>query len=63
MTVEVILNQDSMLDFPKYQEYLEYLPSKISLLDFSEHFYFQNGHVMTSVANKLQGCSQASHIV
>ena len=33
--------------------YFEYLPFKISLLDFSVHFYFQNGHVMTSAANQF----------
>ena len=29
-------------------------------MDFSVHFYFQNGHVMTSGANQLQGVSLAS---
>ena len=40
--------------------YFEYLPFKISLLDFGVHFYFQNGEIMPSVANQTQGPSLAS---
>ena len=41
--------------FSKMSTYFEYLPFEIPLLDFSVHvhFYFQNGHVMTSAANQM----------
>ena len=45
--------------FSKMSTYFEYLPFKISLLDFSVHFYFKNGRVMTSAANQLQEGSLA----
>ena len=45
--VDVILNQDGILDFPK------------CLLDFSVPFYFQKGHVMIWAANQLQETSLA----
>ena len=53
MTVEVTVNQDSILDFPKSPHILS-----ISLLEYqswiSVHtFEFQNGHVMMSPANQF----------
>ena len=53
MMVEVMLNQDSILDFPKGPHilsisHLKY-QSRISVYTFE----FQNGHVMTSPANQL----------
>ena len=48
MMVEVMLNQDSILDFSKMSTYFKYLPFEISLLDFCVHFCLQNGHVPTA---------------
>ena len=53
MTVEVMLNQDSILDFRKR-------PHVLSICYLEYHFWisvyiliFQNGHVMTSPANQF----------
>ena len=57
MTAEVMLNQDSILDFPKGPHilgisHLEY-QSWISVYTFE----FQNDHVVASPANQLAKCS------
>ena len=46
MMAEAILNQDSILDFPKCPHILNICHLKVALLDFGDHFYFQNGPVM-----------------
>ena len=43
--------------FSKMSIYFEYLPFKISPLEFLAHFCFQCGHVMTSAVNRLQEAS------
>ena len=53
MMVEVIISQNSILDFPKRQPVLNIYHSKDHDLEFSAHFYFRNDHVITSPANQL----------
>ena len=61
MMVEVMLNLDSILDFPKcpYIFSISHLKYQSWILVYT--FEFQNGHVM-SPANELQGVSFASDI-
>ena len=53
MMVEVILNQDSILDFPKCSHILSISYLKYHIWISVYTFEFQNGHVMTSPANQL----------
>ena len=59
MMVEVILNENCILDFPK-------CPHILSISHLKYHSWisvytdFHNGHVMTSAANQLQEASLAS---
>ena len=58
MMVEVLLNQDSILDFPKGPHILSTSHLKYQSWISVYTFEFQNGHVMTSPANQLakQSC-------
>ena len=53
MMVGVILNQDSILDFPKCPHILSISHSKYHSWISVYTFIFQNGHVVTSPANQL----------
>ena len=53
MMVEVILNQDSILDFPEGPHILSISNLKYQSWISVYTFEFQNGHVMTSPTNQL----------
>ena len=53
MMVEVILNQDGILDFPKCLHSLSISHLKYQSWISGYTFAFQNGHVMTSPSNQL----------
>ena len=53
MMVEVMLNRDSILDFPKGPHILSINHLKYQSWISVYTFEFQNGHVMTSPANQL----------
>ena len=53
MIVEVMLNQDSILDFPKVPHILSFRHSKYQSWISVYTFKFQNGHGMTSPAYQL----------
>ena len=54
MPVEVILNQDSIWEFPLCPHILSICNLKYHTW-ISVYLFFQNGHVMMSPANQLQG--------
>ena len=53
MMVDIMLNQDSILDFPKGQHILSISHSKYHFWISVYTFEFRNGHVMKSPANQL----------
>ena len=53
MMVEVMLNQDSTLDFPKCPQILSISHLKCQSWISVDTLEFQNGHVMMSPANQL----------
>ena len=60
--VEVMLNHDRILDFPECPHILSICYLRYHFWISVHTFIFQNGHVMTSPANQLQGASLASDI-
>ena len=54
MMVEVMLNQDSILDFPKSPNILSNSHLKYQSWISVYTFQFQNGHIMMSPASQLQ---------
>ena len=58
MMAEVMLNQDSILDFQNFSHILSISCPKYHIWISEYTFEFQNGHVMTSPANELakQSC-------
>ena len=53
MMIVVVLNQDSILDFPKGPHILSISNFTYQSLISVYTFEFQNGHVMMSLANQL----------